>query len=345
MTLDLNKFRTLIPIHALYEDSLDQLAEQTRVERFSEGEKIFSAGDQDTDILFLMAGVVTLQLDAAHQTQVVAGSETAQYAITSVNPRQFDAIAASETVTIARVDSLLLEKLLTWGESTPLAGRGESGVSSGPTTEESEWMMNMLQSHVFLKLPASNIQELFSRMEEITTQPGDEIIRYAESGEYFYMIKDGECSVNRPSNNDDETVVILGRGDSFGEEALISDAPRNASISMLTSGKLMRLAKKDFLELMNEPLLNWVNREEFDRLVREGALPVDVRLQDEYEQSGMDGARNIPLSQLRQQMDELDRNRKYALYCDTGQRSSAAAFLLSESGFDAYVLKGGLSAG
>jgi rhodanese-related sulfurtransferase len=30
--------------------------------------------------------------------------------------------------------------------------------------------------------------------------------------------------------------------------------------------------------------------------------------------------------------------------CDTGRRSSAAAYILSERGFDAYVLKGGLAA-
>jgi rhodanese-related sulfurtransferase len=33
------------------------------------------------------------------------------------------------------------------------------------------------------------------------------------------------------------------------------------------------------------------------------------------------------------------------VYCDTGRRSSAAAFILVERGFDAYVLKGGLTSG
>ena len=33
------------------------------------------------------------------------------------------------------------------------------------------------------------------------------------------------------------------------------------------------------------------------------------------------------------------------MYCDTGRRSSAAAYILVERGFDAYVLTGGMSAG
>ena len=33
----------------------------------------------------------------------------------------------------------------------------------------------------------------------------------------------------------------------------------------------------------------------------------------------------------------------YVVYCDTGRRSSAAAYILVERGFDAYVLTGGLT--
>jgi CRP-like cAMP-binding protein len=42
----------------------------------------------------------------------------------------------------------------------------------------------------------------------------------------------------------------LGLGNTFGEEALISEDKRNATVRMLTDGALMRLKKADFLELM-----------------------------------------------------------------------------------------------
>jgi rhodanese-related sulfurtransferase len=39
----------------------------------------------------------------------------------------------------------------------------------------------------------------------------------------------------------------------------------------------------------------------------------------------------------------LDRGVPYVVYCDTARRSSAAAFILLEEGFDAYVLRGGMA--
>jgi len=43
-------------------------------------------------------------------------------------------------------------------------------------------------------------------------------------------------------------------------------------------------------------------------------------------------------------LNALDKNIQYVVCCDTGRRSSAAAYILSERGFEAYVLKGGLAA-
>jgi rhodanese-related sulfurtransferase len=52
---------------------------------------------------------------------------------------------------------------------------------------------------------------------------------------------------------------------------------------------------------------------------------------------------NIPLYFIRLKLATLDRNVKQIIYCDTGRRSSAAAFILLEHGFDAYVLRGGMN--
>ncbi|QKQ25874.1 cyclic nucleotide-binding domain-containing protein [Candidatus Reidiella endopervernicosa] len=54
-------------------------------------------------------------------------------------------------------------------------------------------------------------------------------------------------------------LVQLGEGASFGEEALISDNPRNANVVMVTDGTLLRLNKQNFVELLKEPMLNWLS--------------------------------------------------------------------------------------
>ena len=73
------------------------------------------------------------------------------------------------------------------------------------------------------------------------------------------------------------------------------------------------------------------------------AVLLDVRLESEHKNSAIKGSRNLPIYMLRLKADGLDSGKKYVCYCDTGRRSSAAAYLLSERGLDAYVLKGGLT--
>jgi rhodanese-related sulfurtransferase len=113
---------------------------------------------------------------------------------------------------------------------------------------------------------------------------------------------------------------------------------------MSTDGTLMRLGKSDFQTLLNEPLLQWVDYPQALEIVAAGGKWLDVRLPSEFQNFRIDGAVNIPLYFIRLKLNALDKNTQYVVCCDTGRRSSAAAYILSERGFEAYVLKGGLAA-
>ena len=80
-------------------------------------------------------------------------------------------------------------------------------------------------------------------------------------GDYYYLIQKGRCEVSRKTASGAEPIKLaeLSEGDSFGEEALVSDAVRNASITMTTDGELMRLTKEDFVDLIKKPILNAVS--------------------------------------------------------------------------------------
>ncbi|HEV2229093.1 MAG TPA: rhodanese-like domain-containing protein, partial [Steroidobacteraceae bacterium] len=80
-------------------------------------------------------------------------------------------------------------------------------------------------------------------------------------------------------------------------------------------------------------------------IVAKGGRWLDVRLPSEYQTLAIEGALNIPLYLIRLKLSTLDPAVPYVAYCDTGRRSSAAAYLMVERGFDAYVLTGGLSNG
>ncbi len=169
------------------------------------------------------------------------------------------------------------------------------------------------------------------------------IIHQGDDGDYYYIISHGRCKVTRESaNGASVTLAQLSDGDAFGEEALISSNKRNASITMETDGLLMRLSKSDFEELLKAPMLNDVDLEQAKAMVSKGTVLMDVRMESEHKAGSIKGSINLPLFMLRLKVEGLDINKSYICYCETGRRSSAAAYLLSEQGFECFVLKGGL---
>jgi len=112
---------------------------------------------------------------------------------------------------------------------------------------------------------------------------------------------------------------------------------------MVSDGSVMRLGKEDFKTLLNEPMLDWVDAAAAQKIVQDGGQWLDVRLPSEYDNQHLDNAINIPLYFMRLKISTLDKDRNYVLCFDTGRRSSAGAYMLSERGFNAFVLRGGIN--
>jgi len=203
----------------------------------------------------------------------------------------------------------------------------------------------LLQTKAFHKIPPANIQAIFMRMQQINYTSGDVILKQGAEGDYFYVLTRGQAVVTRetPLSKEGIKLAELQVGDTFGEEALISDAKRNATVTMASDGAVMRLGKDDFKKLLNEPMLDWLSQEEAEKIVAEGGKWLDVRLPSEYDNQHMDGAVNIPLYFIRLKINTLDHDTKYVVCCDTGRRSSAGAYILNERGYQAYVLRGGIN--
>jgi rhodanese-related sulfurtransferase len=75
-----------------------------------------------------------------------------------------------------------------------------------------------------------------------------------------------------------------------------------------------------------------------------GALLIDVREPEEWEAGHAPGARHIPLAQLPEHMGELDASDRIVVICRSGGRSALATEWLTEAGFDAANLIGGMQA-
>ncbi len=339
----LELIKSLVPLNSLSEEGFSQAVGQMKIAWIPQREVIFEKGDDDEVSIYLLNG--TIELDSGDRVKVTrGGSPECCYAIAGLKPRHYTATTKTD-VTIASIDTNILSKILTWDQmanSTIASGYGVEELSEA--SEDTDWIVQTLRKPAFLKLPAANIQSLLAQFEEIPVTKDQVIIQEGEEGDYFYLIKHGTCRVSRHSRKDGREVIFdrMRDGDSFGEDALVSERPRNATITMTSDGVLKRLAKEHFIKLMKEPLLQWVDSNEATALQDAGVEFIDVRLRSEYRNGSISNSRNIPLYMLRLKVNELEKDKSYVVFCDTGDRSAAAAFLLTEYGFDVGALKGGL---
>ncbi len=68
---------------------------------------------------------------------------------------------------------------------------------------------------------------------------------------------------------------------------------------------------------------------------------VGCALPTEFKFDHLPNAINAPLNEIRNLVDKLEKDKQYIVYCQTGRRSSAAAFILIEHGLKVVVLEGG----
>lgn len=71
---------------------------------------------------------------------------------------------------------------------------------------------------------------------------------------------------------------------------------------------------------------------------------VDVREAEEFETLHLEGAQNLPLSQLADTYDQLDKDLLYYVICKSGMRSARACQFLAEQGYDVINVQGGVTA-
>ena len=229
----------------------------------------------------------------------------------------------------------ILSKLFKKVESVPTVVKGVS---------KTVLLDKIRQTELFRDIPAENLDQAFGHMDTVEVREGDAVVREGEEGDYYYLLVQGAAKVTRRVQPDDSPQVVaeLAGPAGFGEEALISNAKRNATVTMATSGTLMRLSKDAFNDFVKEPLVTWMSPKEAQDKVTKGAKWIDVRETGEAQQAHLHGSLSIPMAELRNRMSDLDKATFYVCYCQNGRLSSTAAFLLRQRGFTVGVLRGGV---
>lgn len=333
--LTVELLRRFEPFGALPETHLRDILKKARLMTLPAGKMLFKRGDSSKLCYYLVAGSVDLSDMAFNITRVCYFDEQAKHPLDMQTPHKHSAIT-KEDVSVLTVDRDHLDLVLTWDQ----AGNYMVTDLSEDSAMERDWMHCLLESRLFTQIPPANIQQLFVNFKSMDAVVGQVVVREGEDGDRFYVLANGMARVTRNTFRGTEELAMLEPGDFFGEEALIGDTVRNATVTMFTDGSLMWLSKDQFTRLLRDPVIKAVKSTEIETLRNTRQVRIiDVRLRGEYNHAHIQDAESFPLNELRNKLQNMPKDITYVVTCDGGRRSELGTYLFREAGCDAYVLK------
>ena len=337
------------PLDQLSSTYLIEVIKKGRVVVFEAGDVLFEKGHELGFHYYLLAGKITVKKGLFSSSTLDSKRKESLHPINNLIPSE-STVKAQTAGHLFLVDPKLLDRALAWSESNPNNDQNSPKKQSKTTTphqvqgefdeEYFNWMTSLLEFPLFLNLPPANITELFDQFERIEVEKGQIIIQEEEDGDYFYLLINGSAKVVVGDQN--TKLATLRPGAYFGEEALVSDIVRSASVIMEEDGCLARLDKESFQKLLHNPLVKYVSNAEYKKIAadpEEKLALLDIRSLSEFEYIPMPDCLHIPLNELRDSLSKLDKSVAYYLTEDGGQRSDIAAHILSQNQFKVFVLR------
>jgi len=180
------------------------------------------------------------------------------------------------------------------------------------------WQSRFLDSELMTTLPPLIWQRLLSCLEPRSLSCGDWIIHEGEPmADSCFVLTAGSARVVR----DGRTLTHLASGDLFGEDALITHEPRNASVRMDSDGQVMALAAADFRDFLVSTLLEGIYAD------KPMAVGSRCRALIRFSSS----------RDLRERIARLSRGREYLVSSGLPEVESLAIFLMRKRGLAAWA--------
>lgn len=337
----------LQPFGSLPAERGRELAALVRQEHLPLGSDVLATRNLQRESVYLLRGEMRLVYFDGSSDVIVGGSDVTLHPL----GKRAQGVRSAKSITdieLISIDDDVLDAMLTWDQlssATEDEPAPDNMEKTGWYTESTLVRVQNLARGVFPALPQSAIDALLARAKRFRVHRDQTVVREGDVADYYFVIESGRCKVTRNVGGGQLLLAELGGGDAFGEDALIENTLRSATVTMVTDGVVLRIGKEDFARLLREPLLERVSRQEAEARTQAGAVWLDVRFPAEYAFDKIPGAINIPLNEIRDAANTLDPSKEYLVYCQSGKRSSAAAFLLSQRGYRACVLEGGLRGG
>ncbi|HWU83772.1 MAG TPA: cyclic nucleotide-binding domain-containing protein, partial [Rhodocyclaceae bacterium] len=237
----------LYPFAEVDSQRLGQLLPLCHRERFRQAIDPFRQRDWGGQVVYLTRGELKVTQADGTVRVLVGGSDRALFPVAQAGQIPVSTKAITD-IELLRIQEEAADIIVTWdqcaAERAPVAAQPETApdwrMMSGMFAVQS------LTYGAFASLPPAHIATLLERFRRTAFKRGDTVIRQGDPGEYYYLIEQGRCLVTREVAGSTVELAELKAGDAFGEEALVSDSPRNATVTMKTDGVLLMLDKGEF---------------------------------------------------------------------------------------------------
>ncbi|MCR8923959.1 cyclic nucleotide-binding domain-containing protein [Dasania sp. GY-MA-18] len=344
---DKKRIASLYPLNLIAQHLLDRLLAQASLVHPKPGRSVIKRGEAAASHYhYLLAGEVEYRL-SFEQRQTIDTKASA-----SLNPldellQQGGSVKAGPECSILTLERGTVEQFLSWSESQafrvvhmdddPIVELSDVAIDDN---YEDDWSEVFLKSPLAAHIPAATLMQLFSAIEDVELQQGEVVIKEHSSGDYFYLLKKGVAQVLTSARGPFEGASFeLTAGSYFGDEALVADTPRNATVVMASDGVLGRLAKEQFEQIILQPLMHRLSEQELQQIPEPQRCYLDVRLAAEYKHGHYPKAQNFPIAYIRKHLATFSTNNTYIIAPGCGKRGELALYLLKQAGYKVFLME------
>ena len=226
-------------------EALSELASRMQVERFSVGGVVVAEGALGDRLYVVVEGRVEVSVQGNDKriplATLGAGEMFGEIALLTAS-RLRSATVTARTPLVAL--SLAQREL-----DAVLVEYPQAEVTLQATSEARLVAKFLKQVSHFATLPPGRTSWLAMRLASLNVEPGNIIVWQGERGDTCYLIRGGNVEVllKDATIGIERQIAMLGVGALFGEAALLTDAPRNATVRALERCQLLRLRRGDLL--------------------------------------------------------------------------------------------------
>lgn len=344
--IDSSIVKALYPLSLVADHLIDKFIEKTRLELPLPGQTITKRSSiLSGQYHYLIEGEVEHRVSFDHRKDISTCDSA------SSNPleeflNEGGSIKAGEACCILVVNVSDVDEFLSWSQSQEFKVVHMDENYNGAMDEEiinddfeDDWTECFLKSQLAANIPAATMINMFSSLEDIEVEVGDEIIKENTPGDYFYIIKKGYAEVKtNPHGPFKGEVFTLSPGDYFGDEALVADTTRNATVVMTDQGVLGRLSGEGFNQIIKEPLMQLLSQDDLKAIDVDKVCYLDVRLAAEFRHEHYESAKNYPIAYIRKHLNSFDHQLTYVITPGCGRRGELAVYLLKQAGYQVYLM-------